>query len=78
MATTLAHLSDFIVTIDMAMHTVVDRTNEVGNVIRTIDFGATGEVADVVNSWMFEQNSLDRKVWAPALNAYLLEQFAKR
>jgi hypothetical protein len=78
MATTLSTLPDFIVTVDMAMHTVVDHTDEIGNVIRTIDFGVSGEVPDAVNHWLFEQDRVIRGIWAPAMNAYLAAEFAKR
>jgi hypothetical protein len=78
MATTLATLPDFIVTVDMAMHTVIDLTDETGNVVQTIDFGVSGEVADAVNSWLFDQDPADRDIWAPVLNTYLRGEFAKR
>jgi hypothetical protein len=78
MATTLATLPDFIVTVDMALHTVIDQTDEIGDVVRTIDFGVSGEVADAINSWLFDQDPADRDIWAPVLNTYLLGEFAKR
>ncbi len=77
MATTLVTLPDFIVTIDRADHTVIDQTDEIGNVIRTIDFGILSQVADVVNAWLDLGEPAALDVLAPAMNAYLLEQFAK-
>jgi hypothetical protein len=77
MATTLATLPDFIVTIDMAMHAVVDQTDEIGNVIRTIDFGMFSDTAKAINSWLYDQSPEDRDIWAPVMNTYLLVEFSK-
>lgn len=80
MATTLTTLPDFIVTIDRAAHLVVERV-EGDNVTRTIDFGTRGQVAHIVDVWLELGETLGEPAMdalAPAMNAYLLEQFAQR
>lgn len=78
MATTLATLPDFIVTVDPAQHTVVDLVDENGNVVRTIDFGIFGDMADAANAWLDLEDAAVRDALAPAMNALLLAQFAMR
>lgn len=78
MALTFTTLPDFIVTIDRAGHLVVDQLDENGDLVRTIDFGAAGcDVTGLVNSW-FQLYDVDRDALAPAVNAYLLAEFAKQ
>lgn len=78
MASTFATLPDFIVTVDRALHTVVDRVDGSGNVVRTIDFGLFGAVAEAVNVWLDLESTDTRDAMAPAMNAYLLAEFAPR
>lgn len=78
MASTLATLPDFIVTVDAAQHTVVDLVDQNGNVVRTVDFGIFGDVADAVNTWLDLEDAAIRDAIAPAMNALLLAHFAQR
>lgn len=71
----LATTRDFIVTIDPALHVVINQVDTNHMIIRSIDFGISGQVADLVNAW-FDQAMEDQAIWAPVLNTYLLELFA--
>jgi hypothetical protein len=77
MTTTLTTLPDFIVTIDRAQHTVIERVEGV-NITRTIDFGVSGPVADAVNAWLDMGAPSAMNALADAMNAYLLAEFAAR
>jgi hypothetical protein len=79
MAVTLTTTTaDFIVTRDRAEHIVVEKVDDNGNVVQGYDFGITGEVVLTVDSWLDMDDATARGILAPAMNAYLLAEIAKR
>ena len=68
---------DFTVTIDRAGHLVVEQIAADGTTVRAIDFGINPDIAPVILTWL-EFDGAARGEMAPAINAYLAAEFAKR
>lgn len=68
-------LPDFLVTVDRAQHTVIDLVDENSDVVRTIDFGISGDVANAVNAWLDLEDAAVREALAGAMNALLMGHF---
>lgn len=72
---THAWTTRFTVTLDRAGHVVVEQIDERGATIRAIDFGAWGGPAQLLLTWLEAER---RDELAPAIDAYLSAEFAKR
>jgi hypothetical protein len=71
-----ATLPDFTVTMDRASHIVAEHM-EGEKIVRTIDFGIFSDEADALRTWL-EMEPPFQSALIPAMNAYLLAEFAAR
>lgn len=69
-----AWIANFTITIDRAGHLVIERIDEKGRPIQTIDFGFDGAPVPLILTWLESEH---RDELAPAIDAYLLAEFAK-
>lgn len=72
---TYAWTVHFTITLDRAGHMVVEQLDERGATIRAIDFGTTGDPIPLLLTWLESEH---RDELAPAIDAYLAAEFAKR
>ena len=73
----LGYLVNFTVRIDRALHTEISQYADGVNV-RNIDFGINGDVPNLVHAWAELEGTDAFHAMAPAVEAYLAAEFAKR
>lgn len=77
MASQIAYLVNFTVRIDRASHVEISQFAEGVNVAN-VDFGIFGDVPNLIHSWMELEGTDAFHAMAPAVEAYLVAEFAKR